>query len=280
MSAGFDPRLVPARADIAADFLDGKVNAARFVRGRRMRAAAAYADLRRLPRGDEGLDTQLLHGEIFTLYEEREGWAWGQAQRDSYVGYVAADALVPEGPAPSHVLAATQSLVFPAPDLRHTPLMSLSLGARVRVVEENGHFARLDDGGFMALAHLVPLGESEPDYVRLAERLIGVPYLWGGRTSAGLDCSGLVQLVLQRAGIEAPRDTDLQEEALGTPLPEGAEPSRGDLVFWVGHVGLMADSTRLIHANGFHMAVGIEPLAVARARIQAAGQGVTSIRRL
>jgi cell wall-associated NlpC family hydrolase len=181
---------------------------------------------------------------------------------------------------PTHVVAVPQSLVFPAADVRYTPLLVLSLGALVHVVHEDGRFARLTEGGFVPVAHLAPAERIEADYVRLAERLADVPYLWGGRTCHGLDCSGLVQLVLQRAGIEAPRDSDMQERALGEPLAEGAELRRGDLVFWDGHVGLMADSSRLVHANAFHMAVGIEPLAVARARIRAAGYSVTSIRRL
>jgi len=276
----FDPRLTPARGDIAADFLKGKIDAARFVRGRTMCVTAPWADLRHTPRGDDGLGTQLLYGERFTVYDEREGWAWGQAEGDSYVGYVPSEALSRTGGAPNYVVAVRQTLVFPVPDLRYTPLMTLSLGARIRVLSEDGRFARLETNGFVPSVHLARLEEYESDYIGLAELLVGTPYLWGGRTCFGIDCSGLVQLALQRAGIAAPRDSDMQERGLGEALEEGVELVRGDLVFWNGHVGLMVDSNRLIHANAFHMAVGIEPLAVARARIRAAGHAITSIRRL
>lgn len=277
-----DPRVTPARPDLAAAHLDGVVEAARFVRGRLMAVAAPCADLRRAPQGDTGLETQLLFGERFTVYDENEGWAWGQAERDSYVGYAPSIALVPADNAmATHALAVPRSLVFPAPDLKHTPLMDLSLGARVQVVGEDSRFARLSGGGFIPAMHLAPLDMVEPDLARTAEKLVGTPYLWGGRTSQGLDCSALTQLALQRAGVAAPRDADQQEEAIGQDL--GADPSdlkRGDLVFWEGHVGLMLDPLRLIHANVFHMATAIEPLAVARARIQAAGYPVRRVKRL
>jgi Bacterial dipeptidyl-peptidase Sh3 domain/NlpC/P60 family len=277
-----DPRVTPARPDLAAAHLEGVVAAPRYVAGRLMRVAAPIADLRRAPQGDVGLETQLLQGERFTVYAEDEGWAWGQAERDLYVGYAPAAALAPAGDwAPTHVVAAARSLVLPAPDLKFTPRAVLSLGARLRVAAEDARFARLDDGGFVPAMHLVPCEAREPDILRVAEQLLGTPYLWGGRTSDGLDCSALVQLALQRAGLEAPRDADQQEQVLGTDLgPDPATLRRGDLVFWEGHVGLMADSLRLIHANVFHMAVALEPFAVARARILAAGFAVKRVKRL
>lgn len=249
--------------------------------GRLMQVSLPHADLRRAPSGEAALETQLLFGEAFSVLEENEGWAYGQAVRDSYVGYAPAAALMPARGEPSHVLAARQSLVFPLPDLKSAPLMSLSLGALLTVTGEDARFARLRDGGFVPAAHLAPVSVREPDVARTAETLLGAPYLWGGRTSAGLDCSALVQLAFQRAGFAAPRDADQQEEALGADLgPDPEALKRGDLVFWEGHVGLMLDSLRLIHANFFHMAVAVEPLAVARARILAAGLPVKRVKRV
>lgn len=278
---GPDPRLTPARPDLAAAHLKGRIEAARFVSGRLMRVAAPHADLRREPRGDTGLETQLLYGETFTVYDEKEGWCWGQAARDGYVGYAPAALLDAEiGRAPTHEIAVPKSLIFPAPDLKLTPLMSLSFGALLAVTGEESRFARLAEGGFVPSMHLAPRDRPQRDWARSAEMLLGAPYLWGGRTSEGLDCSALVQLALQRAGFEVPRDTDQQEEAVGQDL--GADPpelKRGDLIFWEGHVGLMLDPLRLIHANVFHMNVAIEPLAVARARILAAGYPVRRVKR-
>ncbi|MFE1603223.1 C40 family peptidase [Methylobacterium sp. ID0610] len=279
-----DPRLTPARPDLADERLRGLVVADRFVPGSARQVTAPLAPLRRAPREEAALDTEALHGEAVTVYEVAGGWAFVQLDRDGYVGYLPAASLGAPGPAPTHRVAALRSFVFPAPDLKRPPLAHLSFGARVAVVGAEGAYARLAGGGFVYAAHLAGLAAREPDVAGTAARFLGTPYLWGGRSSLGLDCSGLVQTALDAAGIAAPRDADMQERALGEPIPvtpglTGLE--RGDLVFWRGHVGLMLDAVRLVHANGHHMAVAIEPLAEAEARIRAAGAGpVTTIRRL
>ncbi|GJD52559.1 hypothetical protein OPKNFCMD_5325 [Methylobacterium crusticola] len=285
-----DPRLIPARPDLADERLRGLVAADRYVAGRPRRVAAPVAPLHRAPDPAAPLDTQALRGEAVTVYEERDGWAYAQLAADSYVGYLPAAALGAPGPEPTHRVAALRTFVYPAPDLKRPALAHLSFGALVTVEAQAGPYARLADGGFVWSGHLAPQTTRVPDYAATAERFLGTPYLWGGRSSLGLDCSGLVQAALAAAGIAAPRDSDQQERALGTAValaPDLAGLRRGDLVFWRGHTGLMLDETRLIHANGHHMAVAIEPLADAAARIRAgrAGPGtgdgaVTAVRRL
>jgi cell wall-associated NlpC family hydrolase len=280
----FDRRLTPAREDLAALHLKGKVAAPRYVEGVTKRVVAPSAALRRAPRGDEGLQTELLHGEAFTVYDEREGWAWGQSSVDGYVGYVPADALRDAAVfAPTHAVAVPRTLVFPTPDVKLTPLFSLSLDAKVAVVAIAGTFARLSDGGYAVARHLMPKEAVVSDIAGTATQLLGVPYLWGGRTSLGLDCSGLIQLALARAGFAAPRDCDLQEKEIGTALDlrlARKSLKRGDLVFWADHGGIMLDAATLIHANAFHMAVAIEPLAEAEARIAPVAGPLRTVRRL
>jgi cell wall-associated NlpC family hydrolase len=280
-----DPRITAARPDLADEALRGMVAAARYVRPRPARIAAASAPLKREPHPDAPLDTEALRGEAVRVYEERDGWAWAQLAGDGYVGYLPADALGAADPAPTHRVAALRTFIYPAPDLKRPPVAALSFGAMLALSgEEEKGYSRLRDGGFVFAAHLVPLAAFEPDVAGTAERFVGAPYLWGGRTSLGLDCSALVQLSLARAGMAAPRDTDMQEAALGEPAavaPNLSGLRRGDLVFWKGHVGLMLNPERLVHANGYHMAVAVEPLAEAEARIRAAGAGpITSVRRL
>jgi cell wall-associated NlpC family hydrolase len=284
MTAVFDGRLTPARPDLAAAFLRGRLEAARFAEGVVREVAAPIADLKSAPAPDAPLDTQALRGERVTVYEDVEGWAWGQLERDGYVGYLPSHALVPPGPASTHRVAVARSFVYPAPNMKMPPLAVLPFGAAVPIAALSGDFAILPDGSAIFAAHLLAIADRAPDFVAVAERFVGAPYLWGGKTPDGLDCSGLVQVALNAAGVSCPRDTDMQERALGQPLDiSAATPPlrRGDLVFWKGHVGIMRDEATLLHANGHHMLVASEPFEAARSRIEKASFGaVTSIRRL
>jgi cell wall-associated NlpC family hydrolase len=279
-----DPRLTPARPDLAAVHLRGEIEADRYVAGRLMHVRTGLADLRRAPSSSAPVDTQALYGEDVTLYDDRDGWAWVQLVRDNYVGYLPREALAEGAAGATHRICVNRSFVYPAADIKAPVLDALPLGAAVKVEGAEGGFDRLAGGGFVFAAHLRSLGEKVNDFVTLAEGFLSSPYLWGGKSSLGIDCSGLVQIALSEAGVAAPRDTDLQERALGAGLVigEGLEGlRRGDLVFWKGHVGIMRDTHRLIHANAHHMLVAFEPLAEVRDRIRQKGGGdITAIKRL
>ncbi len=284
-----DPRLHAFRNDLADARLRGKVAAARFVEGARRRVVAGAAPLKRLPRADAGLESEVLRGETFMVFEEAaEGWSWGQLKTDSYVGYVPSEALAAEAPEPTHRVAALRTFVYPAADLKLPARGFLSLGASLALdgeTETRGTLYRLLAGGEGAVVamHVEPV-DAPPaaDFVAVAERLVNTPYLWGGRTSLGLDCSGLVQLCLMTAGKPCPRDTDLQQAMLGVLVEGGTagQLHRGDLVFWPGHVGIMIDGEYMVHASGHHMTVVIEPLAEAVARIARAEASPASVRRM
>jgi cell wall-associated NlpC family hydrolase len=279
-----DPRLTPYRPDLAAKNLEGQVDAARFVEGTLHEVIEPQAPMRRAPAPDASLDTEALMGERVTVYETTdEGWAWGQLHDDRYVGWLPDAALGTPGAAPTHRVAALRTLVFPGPDIKLPLLTALPLGARVAVVRHEGRFAVTEGGGYVPTQHLAALDEVAADFVAVAERFVGAPYLWGGKTSLGLDCSGLVQTALMACGIPCPRDSDLQEQALGITVAANVVHSnlrRGDLVFWKRHVAIVRDANSLVHANAHHMAVAIEPLGEAIARIRAGGSDVTSVRRL
>lgn len=284
MTAILDRRITPFRTDLAAGHLRGQVKAPTFVDPQPMRVITPSAPLRREPRPDAALDTEALSGELVQVYERHEGWAWGQLSGDGYVGYLPDDCLRADAPMPTHRVNALRTFLYPGPSIKLPPLAALSLNAGVAVVEQKGDFGVLADGGHVFLKHLAALDSFEPEFVAVAERFLGVPYLWGGKTSLGLDCSGLTQLALATAGIASPRDSDMLEAALGTAVAFDDSLSglkRGDLVFWKGHVGILTDPDTLLHANGYTMTVFSEPLREARDRILTKSFGaITGIKRL
>ena len=277
----FDPRRTPAREDLAALHLKGFVPAKHFVEGRSMRVIDEVIALRARPALDCSLDTQVLHGEEVIVYDIDEGWAWGQLVSDGYVGYMPADSLHKMPLTPTHQVHVPRTFLYATPNMKTPPVGALPMGAQVDVRGPRDEFMQVTSGLFIWAGHLAPLAETRPDFVTTAESFLGMPYLWGGKTCLGLDCSGLVQVALRAAGIAAPRDTDMMQAELGETVPDGAPLRRGDLVFWKGHVGLLQDAHRLLHANGHHMQVVSEPFAEARQRIAEKSFGdVVAIKRL
>jgi cell wall-associated NlpC family hydrolase len=277
-----DKRLNAFRSDLADARLRGQVEAQRFVEGRSMQVVTPITAVRREGRPDAMQLTQALMGEVVTVFDEKDGFAFVQLQRDGYVGYIACSALTPEVRTPTHRVSAPLSFIYPQANLKTQPATAVPMNALVAVVHQEGSYAALASGGFVHAAHLKPAGEFEVDFVSVAEQLLHAPYYWGGKSVGGIDCSGLVQLALEACGRKAPRDSDMQERDLGHHLRINDLDSltRGDLVFCKGHVGIVQGRNLLLHANGHHMQVVSEPLREAVARIAAAESPVTSLKRL
>lgn len=277
-----DPRRNAFREDLAAASLQDRVRAPRYSEGEVRQVSAPSAQLKLGPRFDSQLATEALSGELVTVYEDRNGWAWAQTHYDGYVGYIPMDCLTAMIEEPTHRVSTRATFVYPAPDIKHPPLMRLSFGSEVICSDRDARFFELSRGGYVFAAHLTPRGEFAKDFVRVAERLVGAPYLWGGRSSNGLDCSALTQLSLQAAGFASPRDSDMQEAEVGQPVtnitPETIK--RGDLLFWKGHVALALSGEWLIHASGHHMETVIEPIRRALDRIGETHGPVRTVRRL
>jgi cell wall-associated NlpC family hydrolase len=285
--SGYDPRITPGRPDLAAEHLRGKVSAARYVPGVLREITVSQTGLLRAPKPDSPVETELLFGERFTVYDANETYAWGQAELDGYVGYVRAHALGNPGAAATHRVAVRQSRLYAEPSGKARSGVPLSLGARLRVERDLGRFVEVSllegKSAFVPASHMKPIGERVSDFVSVAEQLVGVPYLWGGRTSFGLDCSALVQLALAEAGTTSPRDSDRQREALGEIVGgEGAlsRLERGDLIFWKNHVAIAVDRVRIIHANALAMAVSIETATPFARAVEGSEGPVITVKRL
>ena len=274
----YDARVTPIRDGIAGQALEGLVRAEVYLEPKVLTCTAPAAGLHRMPDAASEQMDQLLFGEVFDVLEEEGAFLWGQARRDGYVGFVAASALARVDAPATHSIGALRTYAFAGPSIKTRAAGPYSMGSLVAVEGEEGRLSKVVGAGWMTTSHLVPIGEFETDMAAVAERYLGAPYLWGGRESLGLDCSGLVQQALFACGQACPRDADQQE--LAGQLIDRAAFGRGDLVFWNGHVAIGLGDGRIVHANGHHMAVAIELLEVAIDRIGATGTGQpTSFRR-
>ncbi len=282
-TTSLDPRRHPFREDLAAESLRDRLSAPRYVEGQVRQVVHSATPLRARPEPRASWTSEVLFGELVTVYDEKEGWAWVQLARDGYVGYLRAGALSPQVKPATHRVRALSTFLYPAAEVKAPPWLPLSMTSMVSVAETGPSFAKLADGSFVPMRHIADLAWRAPDFVAVAERFVGTPYLWGGKTRQGLDCSGLVQVAMQMAGLECPRDSDMQQAELGGEVPIRASfdgLARGDLVFWPGHVGIMTDAFLLLHANAHHMAVAVEPLKAAADRIARAGGRLLAIKRL
>lgn len=272
------------RDDLAAEALRGRVDAARFATPERRQVQRAVMPMRRAPDPASMLDNEALFGEFVDVYDERDGWAWVQLVRDRYVGYVPSDALASEALAPTHRVSAIGTYVYTDAGIKSPPLLLLSMNAALTLTDMGERFGQLAGGGYIITRHVAPIAKPALDFVEIAERFIGTPYLWGGRTRLGLDCSALVQIAMEAAGFACPRDSDMQNAETGEAIAIPADfdgLQRGDLVFWKGHVGIMLDGIMLLHANAHHMAVFAEPVQYAAGRIAKIGDGrVIAIKRV
>ncbi len=273
-----DRRFRAANDRVAHVSLRGLVDAPDYVQGKVMRCSQPFADLCRSPGGPR--DLQILRGQPVRVLDIRDGWAFVVDVLGGYVGYLPEDAI---GGAvqPTHRVGARLAHVYTAPDIKSRDTGVLSFFAEVEAGAAEDGFHALAGGGYMAGQHLVPLGWRADDPVSVAEMFLGTPYLWGGNTGTGVDCSGLIQLALHAQGQVCPRDSDLQQQDLGRPVAVGAPLRRGDLIFWQRHVGIMQDAQTLLHANAFHMCVASEPVQDAIDRIAAREFGtITAIKRM
>lgn len=283
MNALPDRRLNAYRADLAEEALRGTVAAERYVNGTPARIVTPVAALRARPDDTAGIDTELLFGESVRVLDRADGWAWVKSDFDDYVGYLPDTALDAAGADATHVVAVPRTFAYSGPDLKTPAAFALSIGSRLTVSDETEmrgtRYLTLEGGQSVVAAHCLPIGQkASDDYVAVAARFLETPYLWGGRSGFGLDCSALVQLSMMMTGLGAPRDSDMQAAGLGTPIERDAL-RRGDLVFWKGHVAIMEDEKTILHANGHTMSVAREGLDAAIERIGWLYQQPTGYRR-
>jgi len=260
-----DPRLNAFRPDIADQRLAGQVEAETYIEGEAATIIIPKATLRARPDDSASISTQAVYGDAIRIFEKTDHWAWGQLEKDSYVGYLPIDALGEKTANPTHRVCTPATFIYPQADMKSQPATRIFLNSLLVIKDISDNWAAIADGGFVYYPHISAIDEFATDPVAIAEQFLHAPYLWGGCTLDGLDCSALVQQSYHACGLKCPRDSDMIEAGIGKPGHNS--PRRGDLVFWDGHVGMMVDEHRMIHANGYHMAVAIEEFSGAETRI-------------
>jgi cell wall-associated NlpC family hydrolase len=277
-----DKRLNAYRNDLADVRLKGEVDAPQFREGSLMQMNAPIATLHRAPAPDAPQETQVLFGETMRVFDIAEGWTWVQLQRDGYVGYLQQEFLSSKIHEATHHVTVPSTLLYTKPSIKTQPVQYLPINAQLSATAMQDQFMELATGGFIFADHAKAIATKQTDFVAVAEQFLNTPYLWGGKSAHGIDCSGLVQTSLHACGMACPRDADMQEQELGSPLLinniDGVK--RGDLIFWAGHVGIMQNETTLLHASGHQMLVVSEPLATVNDRTKAQGKAITRIKRL
>lgn len=254
------------RGDLADVSLAGLLFAPHYAKAKPMHCATSAAYVRKAPSAEAVAVSQILAGEGFHVLDIAGGWAWGFCEHDGYVGYVDAAMLADGLYVATHRIMVRSAPAFASADIKSPVMATLSAGARVGG-EISGDFL-MTALGAVHKRHLVPIDVTDRDWVIPAMRQMGQPYVWGGRGHDGIDCSGLVQIALAQAGLRVPRDSDMQREGIGEAIPDDAPLRRGDFLFFPGHVGIMVDEARLLHANAYWMGTVVEPLVDVIARLQ------------
>ena len=274
----FDTRITPIRRDLASTAYKAIVKRKKYVTAKLATVKSAFTPL--YSNKGSKLSTQLLYGEECDVFETKNGWSWIQSRRDNYVGYTPTINLTRKIYKPNSKVISLRTVIYTKPDIKSVTKGYLSFNSLVEVIKIKGKYSLIKNLGWCPSLDLVKIKSSKFNHIDLSKQYLDTPYLWGGRDSMGIDCSGLVQNLHQINNRPFPRDTDMQEMFVTNEVKYEKDLKAGDLVFWKGHVAMMIDNSNIIHANAFHMKTAIEPLSTAKKRILKSNGKIKKLGRL